>query len=79
MIAILHFVTLVVTTMFAAAAAALLNWLLLRSTFRLMRPASAGRTANRSSAGPGAAASARRPYLVSGTVRAARAFAGHAR
>jgi hypothetical protein len=33
MIAILHFLTLVVTTMFAAAAAALLNWLLLRSTF----------------------------------------------
>jgi hypothetical protein len=77
MIAILHFLTLVITTMFAAAAAVLVNWLLLRGTFRLMRPAAAGRTARQSSTGPGPAAStAVRLHLVSGTVQAARAFAG---
>jgi len=43
MIAILHFTTLVITTIFAAGAAALANWLLLRATFQLMRPATAGR------------------------------------
>jgi hypothetical protein len=43
MIAVLHFTTLVITTLFAAAAAALVNWLLLRATFQLMRPATAGR------------------------------------
>jgi hypothetical protein len=43
MIAILHFMTLVVTTLLAAGAAALVNWLLLRATFQLMRPATAGR------------------------------------
>jgi hypothetical protein len=43
MLAILHFITLVVTTLFAAAAAALVNWLLLRGTFHLMRPATAER------------------------------------
>jgi len=50
MIAILHFTTLVITTVFAAGAAALVNWLLLRATFQLMRPATASRT--RSAAGP---------------------------
>jgi hypothetical protein len=44
MLAILHFITLVVTTMFAAAAAALVNWLLLRGAFHLMRPATAERS-----------------------------------
>ena len=43
MMAILHFTTLVITTLFAAGAAALVNWLLLRATFQLMRPATAGR------------------------------------
>jgi hypothetical protein len=43
MMAILHFTTLVITTLFAAGAAALANWLLLRATFQLMRPATAGR------------------------------------
>jgi hypothetical protein len=43
MIAILHFSTLVITTLFAAGAAALVNWLLLRASFQLMRPATAGR------------------------------------
>jgi hypothetical protein len=42
MMAILHFTTLVITTVFAAGAAALVNWLLLRATFQLMRPATAG-------------------------------------
>jgi hypothetical protein len=43
MIAVLHFTMLVITTLFAAGAAALVNWLLLRATFQLMRPATAGR------------------------------------
>jgi hypothetical protein len=43
MMALLHFTTLVITTLFAAGAAALVNWLLLRATFQLMRPATAGR------------------------------------
>ena len=41
MIAIAHFAGLVLTTMFAAAAAVLLDWLLLRAMFQLMRPAAA--------------------------------------
>ncbi len=45
MIAVLHFTMLVITTLFAAGAAALVNWLLLRATFQLMRPATAGRAA----------------------------------
>ena len=44
MMAILHFTTLVITMVFAAGAAALVNWLLLRATFQLMRPATSGRT-----------------------------------
>jgi hypothetical protein len=51
MMAILHFTTLVITTLFAAGAAALVNWLLLRATFQLMRPATAGRTATGTAAG----------------------------
>jgi hypothetical protein len=51
MIAILHFTTLVITTLFAAGAAALVNWLLLRATFQLMRPATAGRPSTRIVAG----------------------------
>jgi hypothetical protein len=47
MIQLLHFITLVLTTMFAAAAAVLANWLLLRGTFRLMRPAAASRRVRR--------------------------------
>ena len=41
MIAIAHFAGLVVTTLFAAAAAVLMDWLLLRAMFQLMRPATA--------------------------------------
>ena len=41
MIVILHFLGLVITTIFAAAAAVLLDWLFLRAMFQLMRPAAA--------------------------------------
>jgi hypothetical protein len=68
MIAMLHFATLVVATMFAVLAAVLLHWLLLRATFHLMRPATARRTATRT-ASPA--------DLVRGTVQLARAFAPH--
>jgi hypothetical protein len=53
MIAILQFVTLIITTMFAAVAAVLLNWVLLRAAFQLMRPATAGQTAARIQLVPG--------------------------
>jgi hypothetical protein len=43
MIAMLHFATLVITTIFAAAAAAGLHWLFLQAAFLLMRPATARR------------------------------------
>jgi len=39
MIAMAHFAVLVVTTIFAAAAAVVLDWLFLQAMFRLMRPA----------------------------------------
>jgi hypothetical protein len=64
MIAVLHFATLVVTTMFAVGAAAGLNWMLLRGAFWVMRPATAGRI-------PG-----RKAELGYGTVRVARAYSG---
>jgi hypothetical protein len=51
MMAILNFTTLVITTLFAAGAAALVNWLLLRATFHLMRPATAGRPSTRTAPG----------------------------
>jgi hypothetical protein len=51
MMAILHFTTLVITTLFAAGAAALVNWLLLRATFQLLRPATAGRASTGAVAG----------------------------
>jgi hypothetical protein len=63
MIAMVHFATLVVTAMFAVAAAVGLNWMLLRGVFWMMRPATAGRMA-------------RRTELGYGTVRVARAYAG---
>jgi hypothetical protein len=64
MIAMLHFATLVIATMFAVLAAVLLHWLLLRATFHLMRPATARRTASRAD-------------LVRGTVQLARVFTPH--
>lgn len=75
MIAALHFITLVVTTMFAAAAAVFVNWVLLRGAFLLMRPAAAGRTAGKAAQGiSGSAAGG--IHLVSGTEQVARAYAG---
>ncbi len=62
MIAMMHFATLVVTTLFAAAAAVALDWLLLRAMFVLMRPATA-RHVNAPS------------QLVRGTAQLARAYA----
>ena len=64
MIATLHFATLVITTVFAAAAAAGLLWLFLQVTFVMMRPA----TARRVSMPTG---------LVRGTSQLARAFASN--
>jgi len=64
MIAMLHFATLVVTTLFAAAAAVALDWLLLRAMFVLMRPATAQRV------------NAPSP-LVRGTAQLTRAYATH--
>jgi hypothetical protein len=43
MIAMLQFATLVITTMFAVAAAAGLHWLFLKAAFLMMRPATARR------------------------------------
>ena len=62
MIAALHFAKLVVTTLFAAAAAVGIHWLLLRAMFVLMRPATARRVN-----GP--------TQLVRGTAKLAHAYA----
>jgi hypothetical protein len=64
MIAALHFAMLVVTTMFVAAAAAALQWMLLRAIFVLMRPATAKRMSVPA-------------HLVRGTAQLARAYASH--
>jgi hypothetical protein len=61
MTGIFQITTLAVATMFAAATATALAWLLLRATFHLMRPATAQRLAVRST-------------LVRGTMQVARAF-----
>jgi hypothetical protein len=60
MIAMLQFATLVITTMFAVAAAAGLHWLLLQATFLMIRPATARRIPTE---------------LVRGTAQLARAYA----
>jgi hypothetical protein len=62
MIAALHFATLVLTTLFAAAAAVVFNGLLLRAMFVLMRPATARRVNSPK-------------LLVRGTTQLARAYA----
>lgn len=64
MIAMLDFATLAAATMFAATAAAGLNWLFLQAAFALMQPA----TARRVSA---------RPDLARGTAQLVRAFASN--
>jgi hypothetical protein len=64
MIAMLHFAALVVTTIFAAAAAVAFDWMLLRVMFVLMRPA----TTRRAPAPT---------HVVRGTTQLARAYASH--
>jgi hypothetical protein len=43
MIAMLHFATLLITTVFAVIAAVAIDWMLLRAMFVLMQPATARR------------------------------------
>src|SRR5262249_4161335 len=70
MIGIAHFAGLVVTTVFAASAAVLLDWLLLRAMFQLMRPAVA------SAKGPSQkTASTRTPTTAYTTGAQAKAYA----
>lgn len=64
MIAMLHFATLVITTIFAAAAALAFDWMLLRAMFVLMRPATARRIPATQ-------------HSVRGTTQLARAYAPH--
>ena len=61
MIALLEFATLVITTVFAAVAAAALHWLFLKAAFLAMRPATAPRIPARTE-------------LARGTAQLARAF-----
>jgi hypothetical protein len=62
MIAMLQFATLVIATIFAAAAAVALHWLFLGAAFLMMRPATARRIQVRTE-------------LVRGTTQLARTFA----
>ncbi len=64
MIAMLHFATLAIATMFAAAAALALHWVFLRAAFVIMQPATARRISVRTD-------------LARGTAQLARAFASH--
>lgn len=63
MLAMLQLATLILTTMFAVAAAAGLHWLLLQAAFRMMQPATAQRLPVRAG-------------LARGTAQVARAYAG---
>jgi hypothetical protein len=69
MIAMLQFATLVITTMFAVAAAAGLHWLCLKAAFLMMRPATARRIPFERAQGKTA-----RTELVRGTAQLARAY-----
>ena len=64
MIAMLHFATLVLTTLFAAAAAVAFNAVFLRVMFVLLRPATARRVNSPT-------------FLARGTTQLARAYASH--
>jgi hypothetical protein len=64
MIALISITTLTLATLFALAAATAFHWLLLRLTFRVMRPAAAHKVVAR-------------PELVRGTASLTRAFAAH--
>jgi len=55
MIAMLHFATLAVVTIFAVAAAFAFDWMLLRAMFVLMQPATARRAPASANLGRGAA------------------------
>ncbi len=59
MLAMLQFTTLVITTMFATAAAVALQWLFLRAAFLMMQPATARRLAARTQLARGTAQLAR--------------------
>jgi hypothetical protein len=59
MIAMLNFATLVIATLFAAAAAVLFQWLLLRAAFLMVSPATARRMAPHTELARGSAALAR--------------------
>jgi len=75
MTGILQVTTLVIATMFAAAAAVAFDWLLLRAAFHLMRPATARRAPGQSLAAQGKPFIAQgKAELVRGTVLLARAF-----
>jgi hypothetical protein len=68
MIAMLQFATLVITTMFAVAAAAGLHWLCLKAAFLMMRPATARKIPFEKAQGK-----PERTELVRGTAQLARA------
>jgi hypothetical protein len=71
MVGMLHFATLVVTTLLAVAAAVGLDWALLRLMFVLMRPATASHNATRTQTPAGTV------RLASGAAQLARAYASH--
>ena len=77
MIAIANFAGLVITTLFAASAAVLLDWILLKAMFRLMRPAAvkASTTQSLTFARDKKAAFTTATELVHGTRQIARHFA----
>jgi len=69
MIAMLQFATLVITTMFAVAAAAGLHWVCLKAAFLMMRPATARRIPFERAQGQPV-----RTELARGTAQLARAY-----
>ncbi len=69
MIAMLQFAALVITTIFAVAAAAGLHWLCLKAAFLMMRPATARRIAFERTQGKPV-----RTELARGTAQLARAY-----
>ena len=75
MVATLNLVGLVFATMFAAAVAVACNWLLLRATFHLMRPAAVRKNPE----GVAAKRQTVRTELVRGTAELAQVFAPNRR
>ena len=72
MIAMAHFAGLVITTIFAAAAAVLLDWLFLQAMFHLIRPAA--KTTSAKTTHDNGYATAFETELVNGTRELARRF-----